>query len=223
MKVLIVEDDESVARLVYDVLLSEGFEADIASTGEEALAVVATGSYDLLILDIELPSVDGFAVIGQLRAQDDQLPVLMLTGRDTNEDVIRGLEAGADDYLTKPFDVGVLLARVEALARRADRAPQPTLRFADVELDQLRRTVARGTSTFGLTPKEFEVLRLLMLQPDRVVSRKRLLSHVWKLDFDPRTNVVEVTISRIRKKLESGGHSRVLVREGDGYRLRDTR
>ena len=220
MKVLIVEDDARVARLVSDVLVAQGMTTDLAPTGIQALSRVASGEYDLIIMDIGLPRMDGFAVIEELRKTDGQVPVLMLTARDSNDDIIRGLEAGADDYLTKPFDLGVLVARIEALVRRADRTPQPVLRFSDVVLDRIENSVKRDGRSIRLTPKEFEVLRLLLSNPDRIVSRDHLLSHVWQLDFDPKTNVVEVTVSRIRKKLEAGGGPRIIARDGDGYRLR---
>lgn len=222
MRVLIVEDDARVADLVSDVLRAEGIDVEVTQTGADGLVAVSSGRFDLMVLDIELPGLSGMEVLEKLRREDDDLPVLMLTGRNTSEDIVGGLDAGADDYLTKPFDVRVLLARVEAIARRAERAASSVLRLGYIKLDQIQRKAWRDGRSLRLTPKEFEVLRLLLTDPGRVLDREQLLRQVWKMDFDPETNLVEVTISRLRAKLESGGLPRILQRHEGGYRLSES-
>lgn len=219
MRVLIVEDDARVAGLVSDVLRAEGIDAEVTQTGSDGLVAASSGRFNLMVLDIELPGLSGLEVLEKLRLMDIDLPVLMLTGRNTSEDIVGGLGAGADDYVTKPFDVRVLLARVEAVARRAERVPSNVLRSGYVKVDQIQRKAWRDGRLLRLTPKEFDVLRLLLTDPGRVLHREHLLRQVWKIDFDPETNLVEVTISRLRAKLESGGLARILQRHGGGYRL----
>ena len=221
MRILLVEDDPKAARFVREGLEEEGYAVDVGADGVQGAQLGHINRYDLIILDIQLPRKDGLEVSRELRREGIDTPILMLTGRDTTTDIVRGLDAGADDYLTKPFDFDVLLARVRALTRRQAGGVSGNLRFEDLELDRVRRTVRRGTRRIDLSPREFRLLEYFVLHADQVLTRTHLLEQVWDMSFDPETNVVEAHISNVRRKLEEGGEPRLIhTIRGSGYTLR---
>lgn len=221
MRILVVEDDRKAARFLRQGLEEEGHSVDVAEDGEAGAYRGHTTPYDLILLDVQLPGRDGLQLARDLRRGGIETPILMLTARDATPDVVRGLNAGADDYLTKPFDFDELLARIHALTRRQAAGPAGLLRYADLELDRLRRVVRRGTRMIELSPREFRLLEFFLLHPDEVVTRSRLLEQVWDMSFDPGTNVVEAHISNLRRKLEDGGMPRLLQTvRGSGYAFR---
>jgi DNA-binding response OmpR family regulator len=210
----------AVVELVKDHLESVGYSVDGANSGAEALDLVAGRSYDVVIVDVIMPGLSGFELVEALRKRGSKTPVLMLTGRREVEDVVQGLKVGADDYLTKPFHIAELEARVDALVRRGRASADATLRLGDVEVDPLKRTVVRAGREVDLTHREFDILYYLGQKMPEPVSREELLREVWGLDEDPGTNVVEVHIFNLRKKLEQeGGERLVHTVRGQGYRL----
>lgn len=221
MRILVVEDDPKTARFLKQGLEEEGHAVDLAVDGEEGSFLGHLNPYDLILLDIQLPKRTGLQLSSELRREGVETPILMLTGRDSTPDVVRGLNAGADDYLTKPFDFDELLARVNALTRRRTGPVSGVLRFGDLELDRLKRQVRRGGRLIDLSPREFRLLEYFMLHPDEVVTRVQLLEKVWDMSFDPETNVVDAHISNLRKKLEDQGAARLIQTiRGAGYVLR---
>lgn len=222
MNILVIEDQPRLAGFIKKGLTEEGHVVDIASDGVTGLSLAHVGTYDVIVLDVMLPGKNGFQVTAELRAEGNATPILMLTVKDTREDVIRGLDVGADDYLTKPFDFGELLARVRALGRRTQPIRRHVLRFADVELDQLQHEVRRGGERIPLTPTEFRLLEALMRIPGQVVRRTELLDRVWGMGFDPGTSLIDVHVTNLRKKLEAGGRPRVIAAvKGVGFKLVD--
>ena len=218
MRVLLIEDDGAVADTMRRGLATEGHLADLAADARSARSLAAEHTYDAIFLDLNLPDASGFDLIGDLRKSNPKVPVLMVTGRTSKEDIVHGFEVGADDYITKPFDVRELLARLNAVTRRA--TPHEQLAFEDVELDRLRREVHCGATKLKLTPKEFGVLERLMLDAGAVVTRRLLLEEVWGFDHDPGTNVVDVQITHIRTKLrQAGSQVRIGNVRGTGFRL----
>ena len=222
MRALVVEDDASIAEFVVRGLREAGFAVDQATDGEEGLAAAARQPYDAAIVDVMLPKRDGLSVIEELRRRGVTTPVLILSARRSVDDRVRGLQAGGDDYLTKPFAFAELLARVQALVRRATRAPEPTtLTVEDLVLDLLSRRVTRGGKPLDLRPREFSLLEYLMRNAGRVVSKTMILSHVWEYSFDPQTNVVDVLVSRLREKIDRPFDKKLLhTVRGVGYVLR---
>jgi len=221
MRVLVVEDEAKVARFLKQALEEEGHEVDAAGDGVEAGHLAHINQYDLILLDVQLPRMNGLQLAAELRRAGFQSPILMLTSRDSTQDVVRGLNAGADDYLTKPFALEELLARVNALTRRQLGPTTGTLRYQDLEMDRLRRTVKRGGKPVDLAPREFRLLEFFLLNPERVVGRTTLLEKVWDMAFDPETNVVDAHISNLRRKLEDGNRPRLIQTvRGAGYALR---
>lgn len=222
MRILVVEDDRKVARFIQQGLEEEGHAVDVAGDGEEGAILAHVNPYDVLVLDVQLPRKNGLQLAAELRREAVATPILMLTARDSTEDVVRGLDSGADDYLTKPFAFDELVARVRALGRRAGApAAGGTLRFADVELDRGRFHSTREGRDLGLTPREFRLLGYFLERPEQVVSRTELLEKVWDMTFDPGSNVVDVHISNLRRKLEEGGAPRLLhTVRGIGFALR---
>jgi len=222
MRVLVVEDDAKAARFLRQGLEEEGHAVDVAVDGVEGVQLGAVNPYDVIVLDIQLPRKNGLQVAAELRRDGTTTPILMLTGRDASADIIRGLDAGADDYLTKPFDFDELLARVRALGRRqATGGPHGILRLGDLELDRVRRTVRRGSRRIELAPREFRLLEYFMLHAEQVLTRTSLLEKVWDMMFDPGTNVVDAHISNLRKKLEESGEPRLIQTvRGVGYLMR---
>jgi DNA-binding response OmpR family regulator len=220
MQFLIIEDEPAVARAIQKGLKREGHRTDIASSGSTGLAMAHGGDYDLIILDIMLPERSGFEVAAELRARGDATPILMLTALCSTEDIVKGLDAGADDYLTKPFELSELLARVRALKRRAGPGRARVTRFADLVLDEAERTARRGERPIKLTDTECRLLSALMERPGETVSRQELLERVWDIRFDPCTRVVDVHVANLRKKLEARGEERMVATvRGVGYRL----
>ena len=222
MRALIVEDDATIADFVARGLREAGFAVDIAADGEEALEGTRQQAYDVAIVDLMLPKRDGLSVIDEMRRHGIGTPVLILSARRSVDDRVKGLQAGGDDYLTKPFAFAELLARVQALVRRATRTPEPTtLTVDDLVLDLLSRRVTRGGKPVDLRPREFALLEYLMRNPGRVVSKTMILSHVWEYTFDPQTNIVDVLVSRLREKIDRPFEKKVLhTVRGVGYVLR---
>jgi len=222
MRILVVEDDRKVARFIQQGLEEEGHAVDVAGDGEEAGLLAHVNPYDVVVLDIQLPKRNGLQLAAELRRERITTPILMLTARDSTEDVVRGLDAGADDHLTKPFAFDELVARLRALGRRAAAAPAGgVLRVADVEVDRARHRASRGGRELSLTPREFRLLAYLLERPDEVVSRTELIEKVWDMSFDSGTNVVDVHVSNLRRKLEEGGAPRLLrTVRGVGFVLR---
>ncbi len=221
MRVLVVEDHPPMAEVLEQRLREEGFAVDLAATGEDGLWLATENDYDAIVLDLVLPDVDGFEVCRRIRDRGRWAPVLMLTARDAVRDRVSGLDAGADDYLTKPFSFSELLARLRALVRR-EPGPRPAvLRAGDLSLDPASREVRRGDARIDLTPKEFALLEYLMRHAGEVVTRPRLIEHVWDFAFDGDSNVVDVFIHLLREKIDRpfGRRSLETVR-GVGYRLR---
>ena len=222
MRALIIEDDRTIADFLARGLREAGFVVDHAPDGEEGLAAAVTETYDVAIVDLMLPKRDGLSVIDELRRRGRSTPVLILSARRSVDDRVRGLQAGGDDYLTKPFAFAELLARVQALVRRATRAIEPTtLSFGDLMLDLLSRKVTRADVTIDLRPREFALLEYLMRNAGRVVSKTMILSHVWEYNFDPQTNIVDVLVSRLRDKIDRPFETKLLhTVRGVGYVLR---
>jgi len=222
MHALIVEDDQTIADFVAGGLREVGFAVDRAADGEAGLAAALEQTYDVAIVDLMLPKRDGLSLIDELRRRGRSTPVLILSARRTVDDRVLGLQAGGDDYLTKPFAFAELLARVQALVRRATRVPDPTrLTLGDLSLDLLTRKVARGGTSLELRPREFALLEYLMRNAGKVVSKTMILSHVWEYNFDPQTNVVDVLVSRLRDKIDRPFETKLLhTVRGVGYVLR---
>ena len=221
MKLLLVEDDRGGGAYLKKALAEAGHTVDHAAAGRQGLLLAAGEPYDVIILDRMLPEMDGLAILRTIRASGVKTPVLLLTALGGIDDRVEGLEAGGDDYLVKPFAIAELLARVNALARRPPpQDVQTTLEVADLVLDRLKRTVARGGSRIDLQPREFQLLEYLMRHRGRVVTRTMLLESVWDFHFDPKTNIVETHMSRLRAKVDRG-HGRELIHtvRGAGYRL----
>jgi two-component system OmpR family response regulator len=222
MRLLLVEDDEKIASFVEKGMRSSGFAVDIAKTGTSGLDFALGIDYDTLIVDIMLPEMDGFTLIEQLRAKGKNTPIIVLSARDRVGDRVKGLEAGADDYLTKPFSFSELLARVQALIRRAGNVTDPvSLTYADLTVDILKRQVFRGKETIDLQPLEFSLLEYLVRNRERVVSKTMIMEHVWNYNFDPMTNVVEARICRLRDKIDKGYPDKLIhTVRGAGYVLK---
>ncbi len=220
MRVLIVEDDGEVADLLQRTLREAAWAADIAGTGAAGLTALAVSDYDLAILDVALPDLDGFTVCRRWRESGGRTPILMLTARGALDDRVRGLDAGADDYLAKPFAVEELLARLRALARRPPAAHDVVLRFEDLELAPAARSARRGDREILLTAREYALLEYFMRNPQRVLDRRRILEHVWDDNFDPVANAVDVLVGRVRRKLDPDGRRPLIhTLRGAGYVL----
>ena len=221
MRILIVDDDRRLCAIIKRGLLEEAYAVDLAYDGEEGEYLAEVNPYDLIILDIMLPSKDGIEVCHELRAKGVNTPVLMLTAKDAVEDRVRGLDTGADDYLVKPFAFNELLARIRALLRRDGISRSPELKVGDLTLDTLTRHVRRGERSIELTTKEYVVLEYLMRHPDAVVTRTMVEEHAWDYDFDSLSNLVDVYVNRLRRKIDSKGEeSLIRTVRGAGYRLR---
>lgn len=218
---LIVEDDRRIAAYVKRGLEERGYAVDAASNGRDGLAWAGSGPYDLVLLDILLPGLNGLDVCRELRRQNSRLPILMLTARGSVDDRVAGLDAGADDYLVKPFSLKELLARMRALVRRSDGgAGSSLLSLADLSMDMLSRRVSRAGREIELTAKEYAVLECLLREPERVLSRDAIAEHVWSYDVYNQSNVVDVYIRNLRRKIDDG-HEQKLIQtvRGAGYRL----
>jgi two-component system OmpR family response regulator len=222
MRVLIVEDEPKLASLLKRGLIEEGHVAEVADRGEEALWMARATVYDAVVLDVMLPGMDGLATCRELRARDVWTPVLMLTARDAVEDRVQGLDAGADDYLAKPFSFSELLARLRALVRRAPGERPTVLKVGDLKLDPAAHRAWRGEVELALSAKEFALLELFMRRPGATLSRDRLLEGAWDLAFENRSNIVDVYIRYLRDKVDRPfGRASIETVRGAGYRLRD--
>ena len=218
MRILVVEDDKKVASFLEKGLREEGYSVDVAHNGTDGLLKAHVHDYDLLLLDVMLPEMSGLEIVRDLRARESSVPVLLLTARDDQMDIVRGLDAGADDYLTKPFGFDELVARVRALLRRGGSSRSERLMYDDVELDRVTHKAHRGGSRLDLTAKEFQLLEFLLLNPERVIRRTELLEKVWDLQFDPMSNVVDVHVGHVRRKLREAGDGHLIQTvRGVGY------
>jgi two-component system OmpR family response regulator len=222
MRLLVVEDDPAIASFLVKGLTEAGFAVDQAGSGGTALEMVSREPYDLAVVDLMLPGLDGLALIEELRRRRIKVPVIILSAKRSVDDRVRGLQAGGDDYLTKPFAFEELLARVQALIRRSTGAAEPTrLAVGDLVLDLVSRRVERDGRVLDLRPREYALLEYLMRNPGRVVSKAMILSHVFDYSFDPRTNVVDVLVHRLREKVDKGFASPMIhTVRGMGYVLR---
>lgn len=218
MRLLLVEDDPRIARFVAKGLREQAYAVDISVTGEDALYQAAINAYDVIILDVMIPGKDGFQVCRELRRSGLKVPILMLTARDAVEDRIAGLDHGADDYLTKPFEFRELLARLRALLRRSTEIRPAQIKVADLVLDTGAQTVSRGGRTIPLTTKEYALLEFLARNAGRVVGRAEIAEHVWDETFDPFSNLIEVYVNRVRRKIDADSPKPLLhTRRGAGY------
>jgi two-component system, OmpR family, response regulator len=223
MRALLVEDDSKVAAFILQGLREAGFAVDHAADGEAGLDLLGNEPYDVAVVDLMLPKRDGLSLIEAVRRQGVNTPVLILSARRSLDDRVRGLQAGGDDYLVKPFAFAELLARLQALVRRSSGAVQPTvLSFGDLTLDLLTREVKRGDRIIDLQPREFSLLEYLLRNAGRVVSKTMILEHVWDYSFDPQTNVVEVRMSRLREKIDKGFEKSLIhTIRGVGYVIKE--
>jgi two-component system copper resistance phosphate regulon response regulator CusR len=220
MRILLVEDEAKVANFVRKGLISERFAVDVADDGQSGLEFAQTYNYDLIILDLMLPKLDGAQVLSRLRRSDAKVPVLVLTAKDSLQDKVANLEAGADDYLTKPFAFAELLARIKALLRRGPVSRASVVRVADLELDRLSQVVRRAGERIELTSKEYSLLEYLMSNAGRVLSRTMIIEHVWDQSFDGITNIVDVYVRHLRNKVDEGhGIKLIQTVRGIGYRI----
>ncbi len=218
MKILVVEDDKTVGQYVKRGLTEAGFHADLVGYGAEGMRLSTGGHYDLLVLDLRLPALSGLEVLRTLRDRGEGMPVLVLTAQDAVDFKVQALKMGADDYVTKPFSLEELLARVEALGRRPKAIAPPVLTVADLTLDTGSRDVRRGGKVIELTPKEYAVLEYLMRHHGRVMSRTLITEYAWDYHFDPGTNIVDVVITRLRKKIDHGREPKLIhTVRGVGY------
>ena len=220
MRVLLVEDDSRIAHFVAKGLREKAYAVDISTRGDDALYQVAVNTYDLVILDVMIPEPDGFAVCKELRRSGHRMPVLMLTARDAVEDRVEGLDHGADDYLTKPFEFRELLARLRALLRRPNALQFAKLSVADLVVDTSAQIVSRAGKPIPMTTKEYALVEFLARNAGRVVGRAEIAEHVWDEEFDPFSNLIEVYVNRVRRKIDARGTKPLLhTRRGAGYVL----
>jgi two-component system OmpR family response regulator len=222
-RLLVVDDEPDIVELLSASLRFAGFDVGTASSGQEALALAATFRPDLVILDVMMPGLDGFSVLSRLRGEGHQVPVLFLTARDATEDKVRGLTTGADDYVTKPFSLSEVIARIGAVLRRARvevDTPEGRLVFADLQLDDDTHEVWKAGRLVALSPTEFKLLRYFMSNPKRVLSKAQILDHVWNYDFNGEANVVEAYVSYLRRKLDTAEPRLLHTLRGVGYVLR---
>ncbi|MBI4419888.1 MAG: response regulator transcription factor [Gemmatimonadetes bacterium] len=223
MKILVVEDDRKVAGFIEQGLREEGYAVDVAKDGEEGTMLAHINQYDAILLDLMLPKKNGIQVAAELRREGRSTPILMLTARDATEDIVRGLDAGADDYLGKPFKFDELLARLRALVRRGGAARLERLTYGPLELDRLKHTAFASGAKLDLTPREFQLLEHFLLHPAQVVRRTDLLEKVWDMHFDPESNVVDVHVGNLRRKLREAGCNGILQTvRGVGFTLQET-
>lgn len=222
MRILVVEDDPKIASFIIKGLKQAGYAVDHAADGREGLHLALTEPYDAAVIDVMLPRLDGLSLIQEVRRQKVNVPVIILSARRAVDDRVRGLETGSDDYLTKPFAFSELLARIQALIRRAGNVAPPTrLEVGDLSLDLFTRKVMRGGTEIMLQPREFALLEYLLRQAGRVVSKTMILEHVWELDFDPQTNVVDVLVCRLRNKVDRDFEPKLIhTIRGVGYVLK---
>jgi two-component system copper resistance phosphate regulon response regulator CusR len=220
MRLLLVEDDSRIARFVARGLQEQSYAVDVVATGDDALYQVEINDYDVVVLDVMIPGKDGFATCRAIRGMGKRMPILMLTARDAVDDRIHGLDSGADDYLTKPFEFGELLARLRALLRRPKELQPSRIIVGDLELDTASQTAKRGNRSISLTAKEYALLEYLVRNANRVIGRSEIAEHVWNESFDPFSNLIEVYVNRLRRKLgDYHGQPLLQTRRGSGYIL----
>ncbi len=221
MKVLVVEDDPKIRSFIRRGLKEQGFAVEVCGDGDQGLSHALSAAHDAIVLDVMLPGRDGLSLLRELRERKNAVPVILLTARSSLAERVEGLGLGADDYLTKPFYMEELIARLHAVVRRSSGEPMSVLRVADLIVDLISREVKRGDHELELTAREFNLLQLLMRSPGRVLTRTQILEHVWGYDFDPQTNVVDVYIRRVRRKIDRGDSpSLIETVRGVGYRFR---
>ncbi len=222
MRILIVEDEKSLRTLLERRFTGEKYTVDACGDGREALSYIETGTYDCIILDIMLPGMDGLLVLREMRDRRHRTPVLLLTARDSIVDRVKGLDIGADDYLTKPFSYDELSARVRAMLRRGGEEKTTTLSLADLSMDTLTRTVTRGGKEIELTSKEFALLEYFLRHPGQVFTREQIISHIWNFDFDNDSNIVDVYVRYLRRKIDDDSATPLIhTIRGTGYTLRE--
>lgn len=220
MRILLVEDERRLSNVVKKGLVEDGFAVDQAFDGEEGLYLAESEAYDLIILDLMLPKIDGLKVCRQLRRKKIKTPILILTAKTRVEDKVEGLEVGADDYLTKPFAFAELKARIQALLRRSHNEAEPVLKIADLEVDPIKHEVKRNGKNINLTPKEFAILEYLARHKDQVVTRTQITEHVWDYNFDALSNVVDVFMATLRRKINAGFKNKFIhTIHGVGYKV----
>jgi DNA-binding response OmpR family regulator len=221
MQVLVVEDEQQMAELLRRTLAEEGHHVIVASNGREGLDIARCSPFDVIVLDVMLPGMDGIAVARQLRESRVQTPILMLTARDAPSDIVKGLDCGADDYLTKPFSIDILLARVRAVSRRGAVARPVWLEIGGVKLDPASRRVTRDGQVLGLTPREYKLLELLMRNPGRAISRDTILESVWGFGSEVNENTLEVFMRQLRLKVDTQEPKLIHTVRGFGYRMQE--
>lgn len=223
MQILLVEDEEKIAQLLRRGLMEKSFAVDLARDGAQAVQKLACNEYDLVILDLMIPKIDGLQVCKRIRQDNTQIPILILTAKDGIDDKIKGLDSGADDYMTKPFSFAELLARVRALLRRGKQALPTVLQFQDLKMDPSSHTVTRANHPIYLTSREYALLEYFMHQPRRVLSKSQILEHVWDYNYDGLSNIVETYVKYVRKKIKLDPSSKELIHtvRGIGYVLKE--
>ncbi|MCL4417115.1 MAG: response regulator transcription factor [Patescibacteria group bacterium] len=222
MRILVIEDERRLSNIIKKGLLEDGFAIDQAFDGEEGLYLGESEQYDLIVLDIMLPKIDGLKVCRELRNKNVKIPILMLTAKSTTEDKVAGLDSGADDYITKPFSFLEFRSRIHALIRRSHKDSSPILKARDLEADPLKHIIKRGTKIINLTPKEFSILEFLLRHKGEVITRTMIIEHVWDYNFDGMSNVVDVFVASLRKKIDSGTKVKLIQTiHGVGYRINE--
>lgn len=220
MRILVVEDEIKVANFIKKGLEEEHYAVDTALDGESGLYLSEVNDYDVIVLDLMIPKIDGLEVLRKIRGNKNNVPILVLTAKDTTEDIVKGLDSGCDDYLTKPFEFQVFLARVRALLRRERAESEPVLKLADLALSPVTHKVTRGGKEIELTSKEYALLEYFMRNPNRVLTRTMISEHVWDYHFDSMTNVIDVYVNYLRKKIDKGFEPRLIhTIRGVGYIL----
>lgn len=223
MKILLIEDEHRIARAVREGLTDEGYAVDVEYDGEAGYGAASAGEYDLILLDVMMPKMNGIEVCKKLRAEDNHTPIILLTAKDQTQDIVKGLDAGADDYVPKPFSFEVLLARIRAILRRPHEKLAEVLTVEDLELDTTNRSVKRAGTVIPLTSKEFSILEYLLRNKNRVISKTNIMTHVWDFDADILPNNVEVFVNYIRNKVDKPFDGRPLIEtmRGFGYIIKD--
>lgn len=220
MRILIIEDETKVANFIKKGLEEEHYAVDTAQDGESGLYMTEVNEYDLIVLDVMIPKIDGWEVLKRIRNNKNYVPILVLTAKDTAEDIVRGLDSGCDDYLTKPFEFKVFLARIRALLRREGTAKEPFLKVSDLTLSPITHKVTRGAKEIELTSKEYALLEYFMRNPNKVLTRTMISEHVWDYHFDSMTNVIDVYVNYLRKKIDQGFEPKLIrTLRGVGYIL----
>jgi heavy metal response regulator len=220
MRILLIEDEKKVARFIKKGLEEEHYAVDAAYDGETGLYMTEINEYDLVVLDLMIPKIDGLEVLKRIRGNKNNVPILVLTAKDTVEDIVKGLDSGCDDYLTKPFEFKEFLARIRALLRREKAEKEPALKIADLTLSLVTHKVTRGEKEVELTSKEYALLEYFMRNPDKVLTRTLISEHVWDYHFDSMTNVIDVYVNYLRKKIDKGFEPKLIhTIRGVGYTL----